>query len=169
MLCRKKKNICAAVLVVFWVFATVVRAQEATLTDIIITNTRDDFLLYLKVDGAFTETIEKAVLSGVPTTFSFFIELQQHRKMWFDRTVADIKVTHTIKYDNLKKEFLVQRSWKNGKPETTQSLDEAKRLMTEIDSLKVVALSELEKGERYQLLAKAELSKLTLPLYLHYV
>jgi len=41
--------------------------------------------------------------------------------------------------------------------------------MTEIDGLKVVPLSNLEKDKRYQLRAKAELSKRTLPFYLHYV
>ena len=41
--------------------------------------------------------------------------------------------------------------------------------MAEIDSLRIIPLSGLEKGRQYQLSAKAELNKLTLPLYLHYV
>ena len=41
--------------------------------------------------------------------------------------------------------------------------------MAEIDRLKVVPLNQLEKGRQYQLRAKAQLDKLTLPLYLHYV
>ena len=41
--------------------------------------------------------------------------------------------------------------------------------MSEVDSLKIVPLSALEKGGHYQIRAKAQLSKLTLPLYLHYV
>ena len=41
--------------------------------------------------------------------------------------------------------------------------------MSEIDSLKTVPLSRLEKGSQYQIRAKAQLSKLTLPFYLHYV
>ena len=41
--------------------------------------------------------------------------------------------------------------------------------MAEIDSLKIIPLSMLEKGRHYQIQAKAELSKLTLPFYLHYV
>lgn len=144
-------------------------AQEAHLTNIIVTNTRDDFLIYLTVKGAFTDEIKKAVLSGVPTSFSFFISLNKERRLWPDKEIADLKVTHTIKYDNLKKEFSVYRSWKNGKPNITQSFEEAQKLMAEINGLKVLPLKALEKGRRYQLRAKAELSKLTLPLYLHYV
>ena len=41
--------------------------------------------------------------------------------------------------------------------------------MTEVDALSVYPLKELEKGQQYQIRAMAEVSKLTLPLYLHYV
>ena len=144
-------------------------AQEAKLTDIIVTNTRDDLLVYMNVEGAFREKMQTAVLSGVPTTFSFFITLFKARNLWFDKKIADIKVTHTVKYNNLKKEFMVKRSWEDGEPLVTQSFTEVKELMTEIDSLKVAPLSALEKGLNYQIRAKAELSKLTLPFYLHRV
>ena len=50
-----------------------------------------------------------------------------------------------------------------------KSFDEAKKLMAEIDSLKIVELNRLEKGSQYQIRTKAQLSKLTLPFYLHYV
>ena len=41
--------------------------------------------------------------------------------------------------------------------------------MTDIDSLKITELRNLKKGQQYQIRAKAELSKKTLPFYLHYV
>jgi hypothetical protein len=144
-------------------------AQQATLTDIIVTNTRDDLLLFMNVEGAFHESIESAVFSGVPVTFSFFVTLHQGRDFWIDKEIADLKFTHTIKYDNLKKEFTVYRSWQKGEPLVTKSIDYAKKHMTEINSFRVAPLSQLEKGKTYQLRAKAELSKRTLPLYLHYV
>ena len=144
-------------------------AQEATLSNIIVTNTRDDLLVYLTVEGAFREKMKQAILSGVPATFSFLITLNQVRNLWLDKQVADIKISHTIKYNNLKKEFVVKRSWESGKPLVTQSFEEARKRMSEIDGLKVVSLSRLEKGQRYQCGAKAELNKLTLPFYLHHV
>ncbi|MCP4694462.1 MAG: DUF4390 domain-containing protein [Desulfobacterales bacterium] len=144
-------------------------AQEAALTDIIVNNTRDHLLLYLQVTGAFTEEMKEGVLSGVPTTFSFFIDLYAVRDFWFNKKITDLTVTHTIKYNNLKKEFIVQRSWEENQPLATTSLEEAQALMTEIDSLKIVELNRLEKGRQYRIKAKAELSELTLPFYLHYV
>lgn len=144
-------------------------SQDAILTNITVTNTRDDLLLYLNLEGAFREEMNKAILSGVPATFSFFAILNRTRNFWFDRAIADIEVSHTIVYDNLKKEFTVKRSWKEDNPEVTKSFKEAKRWMTEITSLKIIPLNRLEKGEQYQLRVKAEVSKKTLPFYLHYI
>lgn len=144
-------------------------ATDAILKHIVVTNTRDDLLLYLNADGAFREKMKSAILSGVPATFSFFITLNVVRNFWPDKTIADIKVTHTIKYDSLKREFTVARSWENGDTQVTTSFDEAQRWMIEIASLKIAPLNSLEKGRQYQIRAKAKLSKLTLPFYLHHV
>ena len=163
------RRIYAWLLCICFMMQNVVYAQDASLGDIIVTNTRDDLLVYMSVEGAFTEKMKTAVLSGVPTTFSFFVELYKERNLWFDDKIADIKIAHTLKYNNLKKEFIVKQSGENTDPIVTQSFEEAQKLMAEIDSLKVVPLSELEKGRHYQIRAKAELSKLTLPFYLHYV
>ncbi len=144
-------------------------AQEATLTNITVSNTRDDLLLYLNLEGAFSDKLKKEILSGVPATFSFVTKLNRVRNMWINPAIADITVIHTIKYDNLKKEFIVRRSWRNNEPEVTKSFSEAQKWMTEVNSLKIIPLGQLEKGQQYQLRTKAEVSKQTLPFYLHYV
>ncbi|MGA8181747.1 MAG: DUF4390 domain-containing protein, partial [Desulfobacterales bacterium] len=93
------------------------------LSNIIVTNTRDDLLVYMNVEGAFTPKMKKAILSGVPATFSFFISFYQVRNFWFDYKIRDVKVTNTIKYNNLKEEFVVTRSWEKSGPQVTQSFD----------------------------------------------
>ena len=143
-------------------------AQEARLTDVIVTNTRDDLLIYLTVEGAFTPEMETAVKSGVSATFSFIVNLYRNRNWWLDKKIAAQTITHTIKYDTLKKKYRIQRSWE-AEPYITQSFSEAQKLMTEVDSLAMVPLAKLQKGTAYQIQAKAALSKRTLPLKLHYV
>jgi hypothetical protein len=144
-------------------------AQDATLANITVSNTQEDLLLSLNLEGAFREEMKQAILSGAPSTFSYFAKLNRVRSLWFDKDIADLEVTHTIVYDNLKKEFTVIRSWKDNNPEVTKSFDEARKWMTEIENLKIIPLNRLEKGEQYQLRVKAEVSKKTLPLYLHYI
>ena len=144
-------------------------AQDATLSNIIVTNTNKDLLVYLNVEGAFREQTVNAIMSGVPASFSFFVMLYQKRSMWFDKAIANIEIVNSIKYNNLKKVFIVERSWENCKIRTAQSLQEAQKLMSDVDGLKIILLNKLEKGKQYQVKAKAQLSKLTLPFYLHYV
>jgi hypothetical protein len=144
-------------------------AQDATLSNLIVTNTSNDLLVYLNVEGAFREQTVNAIMSGVPASFSFFIKLYQKRSFWFDKAIADIEITNAIKYNSLKKEFTVERSWENGRIRSAKSLQEAQKLMTDVDGLRIISLNKLEKGRQYQVKAKAKLSKLTLPFYLHYV
>ncbi len=144
-------------------------AKEVRFTDFAVSNNRDDLLVFLTVKGAFKEEIVEAIQNGIPTTFSFFIRLEQNRPLWFKKTIVSRKVTHTIKYNNLKNEYVVKRSWDDNKPITTDSFEQAQALMSEIKSLALTALSNLEKGQHYRIRAKAELDKVTLPFNLHYI
>ena len=169
VLLKRTKSVFLLILGLLLIASQAGYAQDATLTNITVSNTQDDLLLFLNLEGAFRDEMKQAILSGAPSTFSFFAKLNRVRSLWFDKDIADLEVTHTIVYDNLKKEFAVSRSWKDNNPEVTKSFDEAKKWMTEIDSLKIIPLNRLEKGEQYQLRVKAEVSKKTLPLYLHYI
>lgn len=141
----------------------------ARLSDITITNTRDNLeLLYLNVKGTFTEEMKKALLSGVPITFSFFITLDEVRDLWKNKPLVEITLTHTIKYHNLKKEFAITRSY-NDRTLTARSFGEAELMMNEIRNITIISSDRLEKGKPYRLKAKAQLNKVRLPLYLHYI
>lgn len=165
----KIKTYVAIITTLLFVFQNIAFAQQAVLNNMSVANTRDHLLLYLNVEGAFTNEVEKAILSGVPTTFSFLVVLNRDRNLWMDEKIVEITVHHTIKYNNLKKEFVVSKSWEDSNSVTTQSFEEAKQLMSKIEGLTVVSLGNLMKGSRYKIRARAELEKLTLPLYLHYI
>lgn len=144
-------------------------AQEARLKNITISSTEEKLLVSMEVEGAFTQDVMEAILKGVPADFSFLVKLDRSRRWWPNEELADIEVTHTIKYDNLKKEFSVFRSWIDKKPILTQSLAEAQALMTQIERLAIIDIDQMQKNQQYELRAKAELSQMTLPFYLHYV
>ena len=112
--------------------------------------------------------MKDAILSGVQTTVSFNSSIDKIRNFWLNRKIVDKTINHTIKYNPLRKEFTVKRSWER-EPIVTESITEAINLMADVDSLKIVPLNILEKGVQYQIRAKARLDKLTLPFYLHYV
>jgi hypothetical protein len=158
------------ILLIFFVgISTTVWSGEAQLTDIIITNTRDDLLLYMGIEGCFSHEVTKAIMSGVPATFSTFIGLYKVRRFVMDRQISAVQIAHTIKYDPMKKEFSITRSWDKNSPLITTSFPEAQKMMSRIDNLKIASLDQLTKGSQYQIRAKAELDEVRLPFYLHYV
>lgn len=143
--------------------------QNARLTNITVTNTRDDLLLYLNIEGTFSKETKDAILNGVPATLTFITTLYRVNNFWFDSKIAAITITHAIKYDNLKKEFIITRSSESGNPLIIKSFKEAWQMIAQVNGLKIVSLSSMKKGEKYQIRARAELGKFTLPFYLHYV
>jgi hypothetical protein len=144
-------------------------ADEARLSDIIVTNTRDHLLVYFTVKDCFTEEMNKAIMNGISTKFTFIVKLYEIRGAWFDRKVADIRLTHKVEYNTLKNEFNLDLPEQNSKKATTKDIEEANKLMAEVVALKVVRLDKLKRGANYQLRMKAELDKIELPYYLNYV
>jgi hypothetical protein len=63
----------------------------------------------------------------------------------------------------------VRLSERENKVITVKDFEEAKKLMSEVVGFGVTPLSNLREGGDYQLQMMAELDKITLPFYLHYV
>jgi hypothetical protein len=144
-------------------------AKDAYLSDFVVTNTRDHLLVYFTVNNCFTPEMNNAIESGIETTFTFFVQLHEKRDLIWDKKIADLEVNHSIKYDSLKKTFSVRFSEDNNREVTARTFEEAKKLMAEIVAMKVVPMHQLKKGKRYQLQMMAQLDKIRLPFYLHYV
>lgn len=152
-----------------WSSPSPLGAAEATLSDIIVTNTQEDLLVFFDIQGCFTREMEEAILNGIPTTFTIIIRLYKTRTLWFDGSISSLNLEHTIKYDSLKNEFKVTRSEDNNKTLVFKDFEAAKKAMAEIGNIVVVPLAQLQRKSQYQLRVKAELEKVRLPLYLHYV
>ena len=150
-------------------FPSPLQAAEATLSDIIVTNTQEDLLVFFDIKGCFTREMEEAILNGIPTTFTIVIKLYRTRTAWIDASIASITLEHTIKYDSLKNEFRVTRSEEDNTELVVKDFEAAKKAMAEIRNIRVVPLKKLQDRGKYQLRVKAELEKVRLPLYLHYV
>ena len=168
---RRHSHIFLLILLIclLWSFPCPLQAAEATLSDIIVTNTQEDLLVFFDIQGCFTREMEEAILNGIPTTFTIIIRLYKTRTLWFDGSISSLKLEHTIKYDSLKNEFRVSRSEDNHNELVFKEFEKAKKAMAEISNIEVVPLKELQRKSKYQLRVKAELEKVRLPLYLHYV
>ena len=144
-------------------------AREATINDVIVTNSSREVLLYLTVRNAFTPEMEKGVQNGIPVTFNFFVELYRRRTGWVDQKVVERSFEHTLTYDTLKDEYRVVYGEQNGKTVITKSLPKARELMAQVNGFALSPLTMLLADADYALKIKARLAEKTLPLYFHYV
>ncbi|MCF8025350.1 MAG: DUF4390 domain-containing protein [Desulfobacteraceae bacterium] len=146
-------------------------AQQARLTDMVAGSSHGKLLFFVKVEGAFTEKMRQAILNGIPTSFSFIIVLEKINPLFLpNNTLAEKRVTHTVKYETLKKQFTVKRSRQDDNQTlTTDSFEEVRQWMSEIKSLPIAPIKILEKNNRYRIRARAELDKVELPFYLDYI
>ena len=68
-----------------------VMAEQAYLSDIVVTNNRDNLLVYFTVNNCFTADMNRAIESGLDTTFTFFVDLYERRDFWWDRKIKSIR------------------------------------------------------------------------------
>jgi hypothetical protein len=148
--------------------AAPVHGSDARISEVLITQNIEHIHLYAKVTNAFTSDMESAILAGVPTTFTFLMDLYQERALWFDKKVVSVVIKHSIKYDNIKKTFYV---WSAGhhEPVGFQDLETAKRAMAELNGVIVASVKDLRKSTPTYLMIKAKLDKVRLPLGMEYV
>ena len=149
-------------------FSPPLSAENAGIRDLQAINSADHVLVYARVTNCFTKDIEAAILAGVPTTFTFVVDLFQERSWWLDRKVTRVTVKHTIKYDNVKKLFYVYFDG-DKEPTSFPDFEGAKRVMADLNGIPVAQLKTLKRNESYYVMIKAKLDKVRLPLHMEYV
>jgi hypothetical protein len=176
MSCRSLKRVIQHIpkhvgiaLFIFIFTCNLAQASKASLQNVVLDSKDKNLTLSFTLEHAFSEEMKEVILSGTPITFTFSVELREIKDFWIDKKIVDIKIDHMLKYNALKKEFVIKRSWEIDEVLVTKSFDEAQDLMATISSLKILPFNWLENGNRYQLAAKAELSKANLPFDLRSV
>lgn len=154
---------------IFWGGGQGAHAQNATIDELIVTNSSTDLLLFLTVNNAFTKQMEEGIKNGIPVTFNFYVKLEKKRSTWMNQELVSLRFDHTLSYDTLKEEYSIVRSEQAGQTVRTKSLAEAKKAMAQLNGPPVSPLKALVPEAGYLLRVKAKLAEKTLPLYAHYV
>lgn len=149
-------------------FSPPLSAGRAGIRDLLVTNNANHVLVYARVMNCFTKDIEAAILAGVPTTFTFVVDLFRQRPWWRDKKVSRVIVKHTIKYDNVKNLFQVRLEG-DKEPMSLSDFEGAKRMMADLNGVPVAPLKALKRNEYYYIRVKAKLDKVRLPLHMEYL
>ena len=144
------------------------RTLEARITDFFITHNKKDILVYFKVEDCFTKKMDEAILAGIPTAFTFLIEVYQEGAAW-NSQLAQLEIRHTIKYDNVRNLFYVSYGEQRGGPVEFRDFQNAKRAMADVSGVAVAPIKVLTRESQYFVRVKAKLAKIRMPLHMEYI
>lgn len=141
----------------------------ATFKDVTVTASDSHLLFYATLDNGFTPEMKEVLHNGIPLKFSFFIELYKTTANWPDEQLTVLFFQHILAYDTLKEIYRITLDEENHSTLTAKSLDEAIRVVGELNGIKIVPFTQLLPDHRYKIKFRAELFQKTLPLSLHNV
>lgn len=88
-----------------------------------------------ELTGAFdSDQLNQALESGLPTGFTYHLELERYRPNWFDSTIAKARIEVICTYDSRTREYLVnyRRDGRLVRSETVNDPVELRRRMATI-------------------------------------
>ncbi len=138
--------------------------NQPEIKDIIVTTSDIDLLLFATVKNGFTQEMIEDLRQGVPIIFTYQMELVMTGGRFFNNSLVESAVTHTMSFDQTNKQYRVAFSGDNGKTVTTDDLNQAKQLMAELNGVKVISLAKLVPDAPYAIHFKVTLKKGALPL-----
>lgn len=122
---------------------------------------RDERLLVsFEVATAFSDDLKAAIESGLPTTFTYDVELRRSTALWVDQRISTARVTATVRYDNLTQRYQVT-VMHDGRVESTEVTEDeglVKRLVTDFDRLPLFNTRTLEPNTEYYIRVRARTS-----------
>ena len=143
-------------------------AAGARIDKIMVRWTQGPLSVSFSVKDAFNEEIEEAILSGIPTSFTFFVKLDRVRGLWFDEGVGSWEFRHTVKYDTLKEEYEITLDEGGKSVVRTKDFNEMKRIMATGSSIAITPAT-LAPGASYEVSIKAQMHAIELPSPLNYL
>lgn len=150
-------------------FSAAAYSANAIVDKVAIVNNTDDIEVSFEIRDAFTKEIEEGIKSGMPASFTFFVELYRKRGLWFDESLASQTFRHIIKYDTLKEEYEIILEERPQNSIRVKEFEQAKKIMIGSDGIVIKPASALKKGEQYQLRIKATMDAVNLPFPLNYM
>ncbi|MEW6217972.1 MAG: DUF4390 domain-containing protein [Thermodesulfobacteriota bacterium] len=134
-------------------------AEPPAITEVIVTNSQTELLVYLSVADGFPPEVVECLHSGMPLTFTFFLELSEVRPAWPDRTLVEHSLERILTYDSLRDEYRITEEEGDRAVVTIKAWRDAKARMAALAGFRMAPLSVLVPEGRYRLAAKVKLTR----------
>lgn len=139
------------------------------ISDVIVTSySKNRLILYFKVGNAFNEDLKKAILSGFPVKFRFYVRVKSEPagKVLYSRVLIN-----SIKYDELNNYFIVRYNYagKSGKKLIIKSFNRALTYMAKVRNLPIRIKRNFKPGHKYLITIRGILGAFHIPFPLNYI
>lgn len=114
-------------------------SADASLSRLRTDRTDHDLYASLALSDAFSEEIREMIASGLPVTFTYYLEVARRRPLWFDKTLARKTVTTTVTYDTLTHQYSLSKKVNDEVTESSVAVSEPDmmRWMTNLERVRL--------------------------------
>jgi hypothetical protein len=139
------------------VSGTILQAADEAIRVVPLVRDRQVLVSFELGDG-FDDNVRAAIRSGLPTTFSYIVELRLEVPLWIDRTITSALISNTVQYDNLTRRHHLSRrlDGRLGEVRVTEDDTLVRQLMTTVDQLPLFETSKLEPNREYYVRVRAQ-------------
>jgi hypothetical protein len=111
----------------------------------------DMILVSFSTAKVVTPSIEQAIESGLPTTFTYDVELRRPSFFWFDKLVASARIAATVRFDTLTRRYHVTllQDGRVAEERSTDRADEVRRWVSVFERLPLFTTRELTEHTAY--------------------
>ncbi|HXI01543.1 MAG TPA: DUF4390 domain-containing protein [Candidatus Saccharimonadales bacterium] len=135
--------------------------EGAEIRDVQVRNTPSDLFVSFVLHGAFTDDIREQIRTGLPVTFTHYVEIVNKRTAWFDTTLVKKEISTTVTYDTLTRQYRLTRSV-NGEMTETELTDRAAEMesfMTTVKRQRLCDPNDLPGDRRLSLRVKSRMRR----------
>jgi hypothetical protein len=120
----------------------------------------DSILVSFSTPRAVTPAVEQAIASGLPTTFTYDVELRRPSTFWFDKLVDSARIAVTVRFDPLTRRYHVMllQDGRVAEERTTDKVEDMRRWVSTFERLPLFSTRELQEHTSYDVRVRGRTS-----------
>jgi len=164
-----KRNLSLFLFSLLFVLNPLNASGKERIRNVEVKTVKQEIVVSADLTGGFSGKIINDIQNGIPKEFFYYLLLKRKEKAWFDEERLSKTLRVTVKYDTLKKDYLlIQSDGETLVERRIAEFEEMKKIVSRIDQVPLALLTEMRKGDRYYVSVKSQMKAAKLPFYLDY-
>ena len=132
------------------------KGPRPVIEDISLAKSNHHLVAYMSLENPLNQETIAVLKSGIQIRLTFQVEIKEP-SFPFDKIIAEKRYSRILKYDNLKKDYMMVEGPPSPRVVTVNSMEEFKNLAFNLNKADVLSLNRLTERKRYIFRAKASL------------